>query len=409
MTVDPFPNEPTAQAQWFDANVRHQIGLLRVAGGLRNRLHKLLNDTEADLRHSIADILRKHGRTNRPADLARKEKLLREVEAIRNTAWEESRGILLAEMQALAIAEPRFMDALLRTVLPVQIETTLPPAAQLRAIVTARPFEGRILRDWADTIAANDVARIQSQIQIGLTQGEDLQTITRRVVGTVQLRGTNGATELGRRDAETITRTAVNHTANQARAEFFKANADIVDEELFIATLDSRTTPVCRSYDGDRFPLGEGPMPPLHMRCRSIRTAILDPEPLGERPMNPTTERGLLREFAAREGFKAPRDRDGLPRGTKGKFDKWARGRARELIGQVPAKTTYLDFLRRQPAAFQDDVLGAARGRLFRAGGLDLKAFVDRTGAEIPLRELAKMHAAAFRAAGLNPAEFLTN
>lgn len=409
MTVDPFPNDDTVQARWFDANVRHQIGLLRVAGGLRNRLHKLLNDTEADLRHSIADILRRYTGTQRPADLARKQKLLREVEAIRNTAWEESRGILLAEVQALAIAEPRFMDALLRTVLPVQIETTLPPAQQLRAIVTSRPFEGRILRDWADNIATTDVARIQSQIQIGLTQGEDLPTITRRVVGTVRLRGTEGVTELARRDAETVVRTAVNHTANQARAEFFRQNADIVDEELFIATLDSRTTPVCRSYDGDRFPLGEGPMPPLHMRCRSLRTAILDAEALGERPMNPTTERGLLREFAAREGFPAPRDRDGLPRGMKGRFDKWARGRVREQIGQVPAKTTYLEWLRRQSAAFQDDVLGKTRGRLFRSGELDLKGFVDRTGAEIPLSQLARMHADAFRSVGLNPAEFLTN
>lgn len=409
MTVDPFPgDEKTAQARWFDANIRHQIGLLRVAGGVRNRVLKLLDATEADLRHAIADRLRRYKGSSRPADVARKERLLEEVEKIRNAAWGDARGLWLSELQALAIAEPQFMSALLSTVLPVQIETTMPPAGQLRAIVTSRPFEGRILKDWAEHVAVVDVERIQSQIQIGLVQGEDVPAITRRVVGTVRLRGTNGITELARRDAETITRTAVNHTANQARAAFFQANSDIVDEELFVATLDSRTTPVCRSYDGDRFPIGEGPMPPLHMRCRSLRTAILDPEPLGERPFNPTTERMLLREFARREGFKTPSDRDRLPYGTKGAFDEFARRRVREMIGRVPAKTSYLDFLRRQPAAFQDDVLGPTRGRLFRTGRIDLKGFVDRTGAEIPLSELAKMHAAAFRAAGLQPAEFLT-
>jgi len=97
-----------------------------------------------------------------------------------------------------------------------------------------------------------------------------------------------------------------------------------------------------------------------------------------------------------------------LPHGTKGAFDEFARRRVRQLIGQVPAKTTYLDFLRRQPAAIQDDILGRTRGRLFRTGRLDLKSFVDRTGAEIPLDQLAKMHAGAFRAAGLDPVEFLT-
>lgn len=407
--VDVFTgSEETAQTRWFDAAVRHQIGLLRVAGGLRNATWRLLDATEADLRKEIANRLRRHTGTNRPADLARKEKLLAEIDKIRGPAWKGVEKLWRQELNALAINEPKFMAALLDTVLPVQLETTLPTASQLRAIVTARPFEGKVLKDWAASANATDVARIQGQIQVGLVQGEDLGAITRRVVGTVRLNGTNGVTELARRDAETITRTAVNHVANQARRDFFAENADIVDKELFIATLDSRTTPVCRSYDGDVFPLGVGPIPPLHMRCRSLRTALLDAEAIGQRPMKPVTEKMLVREFARKNGYPPTSSRDDLPHGTRGAFDDFARKRTRELIGRVPAKTTYAEFLARQSREFQDDVLGTTRGRLFRAGELDLKAFVDRTGAEIPLRELAKMHAAAFRAVGLEPAEFLT-
>ena len=39
---------------------------------------------------------------------------------------------------------------------------------------------------------------------------------------------------------------------NKARAVFFDANNDIFDEEVFVATLDSHTTPICRATDGTR-------------------------------------------------------------------------------------------------------------------------------------------------------------
>lgn len=402
-SVDPFPSRlDTANVRWFDANVRHQIGLIRVGGGIKSKVWELLDATETDVRRAIAERLRHYSGTFRPADKARLKKLVEEIALIRGTAWKDVRQLWREEMNALVIAEPRFMDALLKGVVPVQLQTTLPVPAVLRALVVAKPFEGKTLAGWAANVNRADVQRINSQIQIGLVQGESLPDITRRVVGTVRLKGVDGVTQIARQQAEAITRTAVNHFANQSRQLYFLENADIVDTEVFIATLDGSTTPICRATDGERFPLGEGLIPPLHIRCRSIRTAALDDELIGDRPMKPVTERMLLREFADREGFEPVTSRDDLPRGTKAKFDSFARKRTRELIGRVPAKTTYQQFLTRQNVEFQDDVLGRTRARLFRDGGLNLKSFVDRTGKEIPLRELAKMHAAAFRAAGID-------
>lgn len=413
MPPDPgrqFPGTPrTALDQWFDSMVRHQIGLLRRSASIRNQILKLLDDTEADLRIAIRERLRRYTGTQRPADVARLENLLVEVRALRQTAWSQVSAVWFAEMAEIAIAEPKFMAALLQTVVPVQLTPTLPTAAQMRSLVTSRPFEGRTLREWAEQVSRGDVERIQGQIRIGLVQGEDLPTITRRVTGTISLKGRNGVTEITRRHAEAITRTAVNHYANQARRAFAEENAEFFDRELYVATLDSKTTPICRSLDGELFPIGEGPIPPLHFRCRSLRTPAPDPEAIGKRPMKPVTERQLLREFAAMEGLeKVPRQRASLPRGTKGAFDEFARVRTRELIGRVPAKTTYQRFLERQPVWFQNDVLGETRGLLFRKGGLTLKDFVDRgTFEEFTLAELADMHARAFRDAGLDPADFL--
>ena len=44
---------------------------------------------------------------------------------------------------------------------------------------------------------------------------------------------------------------------------------------------------------------------------------------------------------------------------------------------------------------------------MFRRGGLTMDRFVDRNGREFSLDELARSDADAFRAAGLDPSDFL--
>ncbi|MCK5550121.1 MAG: hypothetical protein KAI41_06270, partial [Hyphomicrobiaceae bacterium] len=48
-------------------------------------------------------------------------------------------------------------------------------------------------------------------------------------------------------------------------------------------------------------------------------------------------------------------------------------------------------------ASFQDEVLGPTRGRLFRAGEIDLKGFVDNSGDTFTLRQLYDQNPAAFQ------------
>jgi len=56
--------------------------------------------------------------------------------------------------------------------------------------------------------------------------------------------------------------------------------------------------------------------------------------------------------------------------------------------GEVSAKTTYPQWLRRQPKAFQDEVLGKARAKLFRDGKLPIDRFIDDRGNTLTLAEL---------------------
>lgn len=411
MTIDPKKQLPggteTINERFFDALVRHQIGLLRLSSSIRGKVLDLLDQTEGDIAAKIRRRLANHNGLTTPADIRRLTILMKSIRATRLRSWRQVTETWVEEIIALAKSEPGFTDGALKTVVPVTLDTVLPATAFLEQMVRQHPFQGKVLREWARDIQRADLARIEAQIKIGMIQGEGSPAIARRVVGTARLRGVDGVTEITRRQAAAITRTAVMGISNAARRAFYMANADVFEEELYVATLDSRTTPVCRAYDGQTFPVGRGPLPPLHFNCRSTRVAIINGQVIGQRPARAYTERQLLREFADRHGLKVVTTRGRLPYGFKGLFDEFKMGRIRELTGTIPAKVSYGQWLRRQSATFQDDILGPTRGALFRRGKLSLDKFVNRAGDEIPLSELARLEREAFIAAGLDPEDFI--
>jgi SPP1 gp7 family putative phage head morphogenesis protein len=391
----------------FDALVRHQIGLLQVSGSIRNAIFEILNGTEEQIREKILGRLDGVTGGATPENLKRAQLLAQAITKIRATAWAEVTDKLIQDMIDVAKAEPTFTDTAIKSVAPVVLDTVLPSAAQLRALVLSQPFEGRILSAWAKDIQAADLKRISDAIHKGVVQGYDARTIAQSVVGTARTKGADGITQITRNNAEAIVRTAINHISNSARAEYVSQNTDIVANEQFVATLDARTTPVCQSNDGKVFPVGEGPIPPLHFGCRSTRVPVLDGVVLAQRPARPFTERQLAQEYSDQAGLAdTANSRGTLPHGHKGPFDEFAATRIRELTGTVPESVSYQDWLGRQTAAFQDDVLGPTRGLLFRSGDLTLDKFVNRTGDELTLHELAAREAEAFRKAGLNPEDF---
>lgn len=395
----------SANDDLFDALVRHQIGLMRLSGSIRNRAIEILDATERDIARQIRERLQR----DLPSDTISARRLAaleRVIRSTRTRAWDEINELWLSEMHDLSQREVALAAEAARTVAPVNLQFAFPTAETLAAVVSDRPFEGRTLREWSESIARTDVDRIIGQVRIGVVQGETNDQIARRVVGTARLRRTDGVTEITRRNAQAITRTMTNAIANQARREFFKANASVFSEEMYVSTLDSRTTPICQSLDGNRYPIGEGPIPPLHFGCRSTRIAALDDESAANRPMKRSTQRQLLREYTRANNLDTVTSRGALPRGHRGAFDRFARGRVRELTGTTPANVNYETFLRRQSKEFQEDVLGKTKARLFRRGDLTLDKFVDRQGNELNLSELASRERQAFVDAGLDPDDF---
>lgn len=412
MTINPNKQVPggadNVNEEFFFALVRHQIFLLRLSGSVRNAIVDVLNANEAELAAKIRSGLTGSEKGLTPAMLRKVKRLQAIIKKLRTRTISQVTEKWVQELIDLSIAEAASVDGMLKTVSPVLLDTVLPPVATLKALVDSQPFEGRVLKEWASKLAADDIARINAQIMAGVVQSESPRDIARRIIGTAALKGSDGVTQITRNNAFAITRTAVNSIGNAARREYFKANADLFEEELYVATLDARTTAVCRQYDGDRFPVGEGPIPPLHWNCRSLRTAIIDGEIIGKRPAKPVTERALVREFVRQNGLDGRiTRRTQLPRGFKGRYDQFAQRRTRELVGQVDGKINYEQFLRKQSIEFQDEVLGPTKAILFRKGELTLDKFVNRAGDELTLSQLARLERDAFIKAGLDPEDYL--
>lgn len=333
----------------LDRQLRHQIYTLRYAGGVRNRMLALMERAEADLVAQLFKRLKRLKDTGINADQAtreRLEKIILSVQGQRATMMDEVASELNSELGTFADYEREFQIAMLNDmVTPVGFTVTAVPAAQIRAAALSRPFQGRIMKEWLRDLKADDARRVRNAIRIGFVEGETIGQIVKRVEGPAGL-------ETTRRHATTIVRTAVNHTANAARSELARGNDDIIKGVRWVATLDSRTSPICRARDGKVYRPDDGPRPPAHPNCRSTITYIIK----------------------------------GVPgnTGTRASFD-----------GQVPAAETYNTWLRKQPRSFVEDVLGKEKASIYLRGKLDLDQFIDRQGQELTIEELRAKERAA--------------
>lgn len=401
---------PTANEELRDASLRHQIALRRYSSGLIKRIAELLERADADLTLKLRQRLAAF--EGKPADFTseRWKALLKDIREARAAAMLQYRDMSRQELLALAPVEAAKELAIITASIPIDLAMAQVPADQLRAIVSSRPFQGKLLRDWFSDLERADQTRLQQAIQLGMAQGEPTDDIVRRVIGTRANKYADGILAISRRDATTIVRTAVNHVSNTARGYVWDANADIIQCRIWSATLDGRTSAICRSRDGHGATVGDNPLPPgilplvpkearppAHMNCRSTMVAYIDGVGLvGSRPFVRDTRTRDKREVDFRKLAK----QKGMT------VAQVRRAWAEANIGRVPAATTYQDFLSRQPASFQDEVLGKTKGRLFRSGGLSVDQFVDRAGNELTLAQLAASRPEAFIKAGLDPGQF---
>lgn len=328
--------------QVFDLSVKHRIALNRYSTHLVQKVIAQLNRVEQSAVGKLAEA------ASDSLSAIRLEQLLTQIRTIQSAGWVIIAERVNAGLQSLADSEVGFAARLIGVGQETAF-TGAPAFAQVYAAVQARPFQGKLLRSWLQDAEEGAARRVRETIRQGFIDGTPTDQIVRQLRGTKAAGYQDGILQGSRRGVEAMVRTAVTHTANVAHSQVFEANADIVKGWRFTATLDGRTTMICISLSGKEYPVGKGPLPPRHVGCRSVAVPLVDDIP-GVAPFTPPT------------------------------YEAW---------------------LKKQPAAFQDEVLGASRGALFRRGGLSVDKFVDRAGHTLTLDQLRQRDASAFKAAGI--------
>ena len=191
-------------------------------------------------------------------------------------------------------------------------------------------------------IATRQQEGLARTIRQGVFSGESTQQIASRMIGRLEF-GQRGSvrqiaqaggelTKLANHQIQTIVRTSVNQVQNQASQAVYAANSKVAPKYEYVATLDSRTSPICKRLDGRKFEYNKGPTPPQHFNCRSTTVPVVD--------------------YA---GLKKQKGFEDLTPPPKGKVVTRPTG---EGTGRVPQDTQYGDWLLGQDKKLKVKTLG---------------------------------------------------
>jgi SPP1 gp7 family putative phage head morphogenesis protein len=256
-------------------------------------------------------------------------------------------------------AEAEFTQAELGKKLnPFGFESVLPAPQTLRSIVQEEPVLGAKVTDWFKGIAADTEKRIVQSLRVGLVEGQTVDQMVTAIRGTKANNYEDGILQTTRHQAAAIVRTSANHVVNRASEATYAENKDVIKGVKIVATLDEKTSAVCRAEDGKVYPINEGPRPPFHPNCRSKISPVL----------KSWKELGI--------------DLKEAPEGTRASMD-----------GQVPANLTYNEWLTEKDKTdpgLVEDILGKKKAELWRSGEVTLGGFVNDAGKELTLKQLAE-------------------
>jgi SPP1 gp7 family putative phage head morphogenesis protein len=224
-------------------------------------------------------------------------------------------------------------------------------SAEVKAIAEF-PIAGLGIGEWFEKQATDMNAATRGAIQLGLLNGESPQQIVGRIIPATE--NTTAVVRRARANLQSLIRTTTTTVQTQAAYESMASiGPELVPAYRYVAVRDGRTTPVCMALDGRvfRFDDPKAKRPPQHINCRSTIVAEPDFEALGI-PRPNTVEGGY----------------------TMGSYTGW---------------------LRAQPSATQDAILGETGAKLFRDERATLAQLVTDDGRRMTISALRSLYGSA--------------
>lgn len=311
---------------------RNAIDLNRYSNSVARRIINAYNDIILD----AVDQLRAIAELEESFKAARLRSILAQLKESLSTWAGDSTEVTALELQGLAELQSEFVEEQLRKALPPgsrNIVNTVEISPQFaQSVVTTDPTQLNVVTLSDDLVAAvqgapqtfsltaaqgttitlpngqvvakafrglaeNQADLFGQVVRNGLLTGETTDQIARRLKGRLrfgqagsvrQIAAAGGqVTTVANNQVMALVRTSINQVSNSASQQVYEANQDITQKYRYVATLDTRTSAICRALDGRVFEYGKGPTPPQHFNCRSTTVAVIDYEELGLTPPPP--------------------------------------------------------------------------------------------------------------------------
>ena len=308
----------------------------RIKNGLNRKVAKFYDEMIADLQ---AQILRKKNITRNLA------KMIEDLKAALSTPDFSD------EFQAVAQDEVKHLREYNKLAGFALFSHALPQSA-VDSLINTTLLEGATVNAWNRGLNIDQKARLEREIRLGVSLGETNELLAARV-----------ARALGKskRDAASIAVTAAGAIVSAVRQKFFEANADVIKAYKYQATLDTRTSALCRAYDGLMWdtnyePIGHSypfrqPRINTHFNCRSTIIPVI----------------------------KGADELKNVPPATRSSMN-----------GYVPQDINFNDWLKTQPKDVIEKTLGAGRAELFLQGKITMRDLITQQGRELNLTQLKK-------------------
>ena len=343
-----------------DDFIRKQVNLERVKEGSRKRIAGVLNKLEKRI---LAMVSSADTKTNGQLKKASLDDLFEEIEnLVDKTFANEVRGIVEKDLKNVSRTSRMVTKNSINRAAGAEIVDvrTSPQVAQRD--FNRLDVQGVRVVDQLQRQADATSTRVIDRINLGVNQGLGVDEIVRSIRGTSANNFKDGLIQTSKNDATRLVRTSINEISNKSALEAFQENNDVIEAIEQVSTLDTRTSDICKAYDGavwdvntlepippNNLPFRGGP--PRHWNCRSILVPIT----------------------------KSLEDL-GISTRKKNQVEDKTEGTRRAFDGDVPESQTYEQWLRNQSEPRQIEALGRKKWELWNQGKLNFRQLVDQRG-----------------------------
>lgn len=138
------------------------------------------------------------------------------------------------------------------------------------------PANGLTLAAFINGFANSAAASVENLIRKGYANRETPQDVLKEIVGTKANNYRDGQLARINTQASAVVSTGIQQVSETVQSA---VASSLYDKYLWVSVIDNRTTPICQSRNMQVYRYGEGPLPPAHINCRSNTVPLGDGEP----------------------------------------------------------------------------------------------------------------------------------